>query len=111
MAEEASGEEVQVPVVWVGVEEAPILYANAFISQFDLKEGFIITAGQMTPPPLTGTPEEILEKAKELSYVPVRVAARLALTHTQMIELAQSLQANLEQFEEGRKMRGDPRDE
>jgi len=107
---EGESEGIQVPLVWVGAEDVPILYANTFISQFDQSGGFIVTAGQMNPPALIGTPDEMRAQAEQVTFVPVRVAARLALTQSKMLELVQVLQLNLEQFESMNKMKGDPRE-
>jgi hypothetical protein len=107
-------EGIEVPVIWAGVEDVPILYANTFICQFDVASpgGFILTAGQMTPPALIGTPEEVQEQAEQVSFVPVRAAARLAFTRAKLDELVAILQANREKFDQWRTMMGgDPRDE
>jgi hypothetical protein len=46
-------DQIAVPVVWVGVEETPIVYCNEAISQFDRDlETFIVTFGQLNPPAL-----------------------------------------------------------
>jgi hypothetical protein len=103
---------IQVPVVWAGVEDVPIVYANNIIVQFDTSSpgGFIITVGQMTPPALIGTPEEVREQAEQVSFVPVRAVARLALTRTKMQELIAVLQGNVEKYDRWQsKVGGDPR--
>lgn len=88
-----------------------MLYANSFIVQFDTQAlgSFIITVGQLTPPALIGTPEQVREQAEGLSYVHVRTAARLVVTRQKLDELIAVLQANRDQYEEATKMRGDPR--
>ena len=89
----------------------PILYANAFVSQFD-KDGFIVTIGQMSPPALVGTPSEIKEQLEQIDYVHVQPLARLGLTRERMQELVTFLQTNLDQSEQAAKLApGDPRDD
>jgi hypothetical protein len=110
-ADEPEG--VQIPVVWSGVEQAPMLYANSFLVQFDPEApgAFILTIGQLTPPALIGTPEQIREQAEQISYVHVGVVARIVVTPTKLDELIAVLQANRDQYAQATtKMRGDPRD-
>ena len=105
-------EGIAFPVIWSGPEDVPILFINAFVSQFDQTlDAFIVTMGQMTPPALLGaTPEEIRAQAEQISYVPVKPVVRLGLTLTRFRELIATLQANLDQLERASTMRpGDPR--
>lgn len=104
-------ESIQVPVVWAGVEETPILMANQFISQFDQDlETFILTIGQITPPPLIGTPEEVREQAQQISFVTVKTVARISLSRPRMAELQAALGANSDNLEKARRGQpGDPR--
>ena len=102
-------EHVAVPIVWIGVEETPIEYINQFVSQVD-GEGFIVTVGQLTPPVLMGTPDELREQAEAISHVSVRPVVRLGLTAGKMMELVAILQANIDQAERIRQARPqDPR--
>jgi hypothetical protein len=104
-------DEVSLPIIWAGVEETPIFFVNAFVSQFDA-DAFIVTLGQMTPPALVGTPDEIHEQASQLSYVAVKPVVRLGLTRTRMEEFITILQANLDQFLRAATLKpGDPRDD
>ena len=58
-------EPVQVPVVFIGAEDTPLLYANQFVIAHQGQE-FILSVGQVTPPLLLGTPEQQYEQAKQL---------------------------------------------
>jgi hypothetical protein len=110
----AEPEPIRVPVIWAGVEDVPILYANTFISQYDQTSmgTFIITVGQLTPPALLGTPDEVQEQAEQVTFIPVRPVARLAISRSKMEELIAILQANREMFDEQVKLSGkDPRDD
>ena len=82
---------LSVPLVYVGIEDVPILYANQFIIQHQQDE-FIISVGQLSPPVLLGDESEQREQAERLSYVPVKVVARLALTRQRLTELITVLQ-------------------
>lgn len=110
MSEGAEPEGVAVPLVWSGPEDVPILFANAFVSQFDNVDGFIVTVGQITPPALIGTPDEVREQVAEIEFVAVKPVVRLGLTRFRMVELIAILQANLDQYDRASTMRGgDPR--
>jgi flagellar motor switch/type III secretory pathway protein FliN len=86
------------PLVYVGIDDVPILYANQFIVQHQQDE-FIISVGQVSPPVLLGDEAEQREQAARLSYVPVRVVARLGLTRQRLAELITVLETNLEHFD------------
>lgn len=88
------GEEIQIPATWVGIDETTVIFANQFIIQFNGNE-FFLTAGQMSPPVVVGTPEEIREQLKRLPFLPVRVVSRLAFTSETMGLLVGILQENL----------------
>jgi hypothetical protein len=105
MSSEPGAKSIQVPLVWVGSEEVPILFGNAFIAQFvqpDQVE-FVITVGQMVPPALFGSPEQVEAQAKQVSFVPVKTVARIGLTRQRIIELAQVLQTVLEQHNQAQR--------
>jgi hypothetical protein len=106
-------EGIAVPIAWLGVEEVPILHANAFISQFDAQtlDTLILTVGQVTLPAITGaTEEEREEQVRQVSFVPIKPIVRLALTPARAREVIATLQANLDQLEQAIKLRPkDPR--
>jgi hypothetical protein len=92
---------ISVPLVYVGGEEVPILYANQFVSQFQGDE-FILTVGQVSPPILLGEVDEQREQAERLSYIPVKVVTRLALTRQRLEELLALLKSNLDAYDSER---------
>jgi hypothetical protein len=102
--------QVELPLAWIGVEDVPIVFANNFVVQFDNDlASHIITIGQLSPPALIGSPEEIAEQVSKIEFVPVRPVARIALTPQRMVELIAVLQANVDQREQAAKLRpGDP---
>jgi hypothetical protein len=99
------------PGVWTGAEDAPVLFANAFVVQFDTDlEAHILTVGQVTPPALIGTPEEVREQAERIDFIEIQTIARIAFTPSRMMELIGALQANVDQRERTATLRpGDPR--
>jgi hypothetical protein len=105
---------ISVPITWLGPEDVPILYANAFVSQFDPQnfDSLILTVGQMTPPAIMGaTPEEREEQARNVAFVAVKPVVRLGLTIARARELMATLGANLDQLDEVNKVRSkDPRE-
>ena len=88
----------QIPVVWVGGDESPVLLANQFLGQFQDDE-FILTFGQFAPPALLGTEEERKAQARELSFIQVKVLARLTLTRSRLEELVGVLQETIANYD------------
>lgn len=89
---------IQLRVLWRGLDEMPLLFANQFVVQHERDE-LILTIGQFQPPILLGEPEDRLAQARQLGYLPVNVIARLAFTRERLGELTQALQAHLEKFD------------
>jgi hypothetical protein len=52
--------------------------------------------GQVTGPPVIGTPEDIRLEAERASSVPIATLARLGLTRGRVVELIAILQASLD---------------
>jgi hypothetical protein len=102
----------ELPLVWLGPEDVPILFINAVVSQFDPQmDSLILTLGQLTPPAIVGaTPEERQAQVDQIAYVPIKPVVRVGLTEARGRELVAILQSNLDQLEQARNMRrGDPR--
>jgi len=98
--------ERQVPLTWVDADDVPVFFANQFIIQHHQDE-FILTVGQMVPPPLIGTLEEREDQLEQLDFVPVKPLARIAFTHARLVELVQALEGNREIYEQARQARDD----
>ncbi len=92
-------QQLDVPLSWIGYDDAPILYANQLLVQFQPEGGFVLALGQATAPPLIGTPEQIAAQAAEIEFVPVRTLARFGMTRAKLQEVIAVLQANLENFD------------
>lgn len=91
--------QIQLPLVWLGLEDVPISMTNQILGQVAGDNEIILSFGQVAPPPLLGTPEERLAQAQQLSYVSVRVITRLALTHKKLQELVRVLQETLANYD------------
>ena len=96
MAEEPT---ITLPIVYIGLEDVPVLFGNNFVIQHEQDE-FILTVGQLTPPIVLGTQEERIEQAKKLSYISVKVVARIGFTRQRLVELIQILEENLKTYDE-----------
>jgi len=90
---------VTLSVLWRGLDDEPILYANQFVVQHEQDE-LIVTIGQFQPPILLGEPHERIEQAKRLGFLPVNAVARLAFTRARLGELVKILQEHLEKYDE-----------
>jgi hypothetical protein len=100
----AENEGKQVPTVWVAPEDTPILLSNMIICQF-FQDTFVVSLGQMFPPPLLGTPEDIQEQLEAVSFIPVKTLARLSMTPAHVADVIQVLQENLSKYEAGKESR------
>jgi hypothetical protein len=70
---------IQVPAVWVGLEEEPVAFANQFIGQLDDRCDAVLSFGQVLAPVVLGTPEQQREQAKNIPFVQVKPVVRLSL--------------------------------
>jgi hypothetical protein len=91
-------ERLEVPIIWVGVEDAQILFANQFLGQVEQQE-IVLTFGQLTPPVLLGPPERRVQQVERLGYVPVKTVARFAMTRARLEELIGVLQETARNFD------------
>jgi hypothetical protein len=89
---------VDIPIVWVGVEDTEILFANQFLVQFNQQE-ILLTIGQLTPPVILGPVEQQVQQAERLSYIPVKTVGRFGLTRDRLEELIGVLQTTARNFD------------
>ena len=68
----------------------------------------LLTAGQLTPPMLVGTPDERREQAEMIQFLPIQTVARLGFTPGRLRELIGVLEATLKNYE-AQEQRFDPR--
>lgn len=86
-----------VPIVFNGMDEVPILYANNFLIQYESGD-FVLTVGQLNTPLLMGTEEEQREQAQRITHVSVKVVARIALNRSRLEQLNGLLTQHLLRF-------------
>ena len=85
---------LELPLEWIDFDAVPMLLANCFLVQHQPGE-FVLSLGQLTAPPLVGTPQQIRAQATELTRVPIRTVARYGLTRDRVTELIALLEAAL----------------
>lgn len=84
------------PLRWEDHEDTPILFANQLLVQHVQNE-FVISFGQMTPPPWPRPPSQ--EELDAFKYVPVKTIARIGLTPDRLLEMIKVLQANYRNYQ------------
>ncbi len=92
MAEETLAT-VQVPLLWVGVDDLPVHTANQFAAMLDndSAQGFLYL-GTATPPLIFGETVAVqMQAMKNVGYIPVKPLVRVALTRSRLRELQQVL--------------------
>ncbi|MCX4587047.1 hypothetical protein [Streptomyces sp. NBC_01481] len=98
MADEAPGQ-IEKPLLWVGVDEQPVLAANQFVGQID-RDGIFLTFGSVTPPFLFAeNADQLRTQAEAISYVPVRPLVRLAVSRKYLDELIMTLKQTAENYD------------
>ena len=90
----------EVPLIWVGLDELPVLMTNQFICQFVGREEFVLSLGQAVGPPMLGSEADVQRQLRELTHVAVKPIVRVSLTEIELRELAGAIAANLKQYEE-----------
>ena len=86
------------PLQWIDFDATPITFANHFLVQHQPNE-FVLTFGQVTGPPVVGTPDQIREQTLNIGRVPIRTLARAGLTRDRMVELIGLLQETLREHD------------
>ncbi|BCM66463.1 MULTISPECIES: hypothetical protein [Streptomyces] len=89
---------VKVPLLWVGLDDLPLLSSNQVLTQVDPDHVFL-SFGTATPPVLMGNEEQVRDQAKRINYVPVKGIARLAISRRHLGELIEVLQRTAETFD------------
>jgi hypothetical protein len=101
---------IQVPVAWVGVEDLPMQFANAFTGLVQPNEIFV-QLGSYAPPAITGTNAEEREaSARAVAFIPVKPIARLAFTPARLdefITMLEDTRRNYVALMEGLETRGE----
>lgn len=89
---------IELPKAWVKVDESPVVAANDFAllaghagNAGDGPEEFVLVVGHSAAPLLVGTPEQVLEQATGIEFVPIRTLARFSMTPSSLKGLASLL--------------------
>ena|SRR5438477_9080911 len=89
-----------VPLVYQGLDELPIMFANQFLIQNQQTE-FIVAFGQQAPPLiLPGTEEEQAAQLERIEFVPVSMLARFGLTEERFRELLKLMTDYLKSYDD-----------
>jgi hypothetical protein len=92
---------VRIPIKFFGEDETVVVYANLFSVQNPGRgDGFVLTAAQIVPPILLGSPDEQREQIEERGYVSARVVSRVALTPDQLRSLGALINATVAQLDQ-----------
>lgn len=83
--------------VWVGAEDLPVHFANAFTGVVGPNAIFLVLGSQL--PPAVSSEEEF-ERLKEQGFLPIKPIARLALTPQGLDDLIGILENTRENFQQ-----------
>ena len=86
---------IEVPLVYSGSIDEPIPLLNHFSMAVSGPEFFLIL-GQVSPPPLVGSPEQQFVQARQLAHVTVKILGRYALSFERAVELRALLDNQIE---------------
>jgi hypothetical protein len=92
------GAEYSLPLQWREFEDTPIFFSNHFLIQHQPNE-FVLTFGQVTGPPVVGTPDQVRAQTRGMGHVPIHTLARAGLTRDRVVELIGLLQATLDEHD------------
>jgi len=81
-------EEIELDQAWIGAEDLPVHFANAFTG-IPGPNAIFLNIGSQVPPEVTS--QQDLERLKERGYIPVKPVARLALSPAGLDELIEAL--------------------
>jgi len=98
--DEPAGREV--PMVWVGLEDQPVLAANNMIVQFQ-DDMFTVAFGFANAPVIMGTKAQIERQILAIDAVRVNPVVRMAMTEPVLEKTIKALQSNLKRSREARK--------
>jgi hypothetical protein len=94
----SSLQDMTLKLEWVDFDEVPILFANHFLVQHQPNE-FVVSIGQVTGPPVFGTPDQINDQLRQTESVPINTLARVGLTRHRAAELISVLQTAVEEHD------------
>jgi hypothetical protein len=81
-------EEIELDQVWIGADDLPVHFANAFAG-VPAPNAIFLNIGSQVPPEVAS--EEDLERLKSRGYISIKPVARLALSPGGLDELIEAL--------------------
>jgi hypothetical protein len=82
-------EPIEIQDAWIGVDDLPVHFANAFTAVVGPNAVFL-NIGSQVPPAIES--EDDLEQLKAIGYLPIKPIARLALTPRGLDDLIRALE-------------------
>lgn len=104
MAEE-SREWMDIPVVWEGLENVPVVLVNNALGQVGQQDEIIVSFGQLTPPVLYGDLEQQRDQARQIERLAVRPVARLGLTRASLDDLIRILNRTRDNYDRSQEIK------
>ncbi len=90
-----------IPVVYKGLDETPIIFANQFLLQEPQTGEFVLSFAQFAPPILLpGTDEEMKAQLDRIQFATITALGRYGLTETRLRELVKLLSDYLKNYDE-----------
>jgi hypothetical protein len=90
---------VEIAGSWIGAEDLPVHFANAFVGVVG-PNAIFLNIGSFVPPNIVGDTEEEREaQARALTYVPIKPIARLAFAPKGLDELITALEGARTNYE------------
>jgi hypothetical protein len=96
---EESREWLDIPVVWEGLENVPIVLANNALGQVGQQDEIILSFGQLTPPAIYGDLERQREQAQQIERLAVKPVARVGLTRAGLDDLIRILSGTRDNYD------------
>ncbi|HWI96445.1 MAG TPA: hypothetical protein VNS60_10315 [Solirubrobacterales bacterium] len=81
-------EQIELDQAWIGAEELPVHFANAFTGTPG-PNAIFLNIGSQVPPEITS--QDDLERLREKGYIPVKPIVRIALSPGGLDELIEAL--------------------
>ncbi|HET9152874.1 MAG TPA: hypothetical protein VFN85_02010 [Solirubrobacterales bacterium] len=82
-------EEIELDQAWIGADELPVQFANAFVAIAG-PNAYFVNLGSQLPPEIST--EDDFERLKTRGYIPVKPIARIALSPQGLDDLIRVLE-------------------
>ena len=99
--EDVQPEAIGVPIDLSLIDEEPVGWANYFLLQYGVEDGFVLSVCQVRPPALVGSLRDQPEVAANL-VIKARPMLRVAVGRAKLLALARLIDRQLERFPESK---------